>query len=120
VSTAARLEGQTKGYGVLLVIGPDTAERVKHVYNVAQLDCIAVKGKTIGLHIYAIAKVDYLHQMYLDAYYAGDWTRAKKLCRDLISKKITPELNHYYELMLERMEEGLPPNWDGVYHATSK
>jgi adenylate cyclase len=120
VSTAARLEGQTKGYGVLLVIGPDTAERVKHVYDVAQLDCIAVKGKTIGLHIYAIAKVDYQHQMYLDAYYRGDWTRAKKICRDLISNNKTPELNHYYELMLERMEEGLPANWDGVYHATSK
>jgi adenylate cyclase len=120
VSTAARLEGQTKGYGVLLVIGPETAERVKHVYDVAQLDCIAVKGKTIGLHIYAIAKVDYLHQMYLDAYYSGDWTRAKKLCQDLISTKKTPELNQYYQLMLQRMEEGLPPNWDGVYHATSK
>jgi adenylate cyclase len=120
VSTAARLEGQTKGYGVLLVIGPETAERVKHVYDVAQLDCIAVKGKTIGLHIYAIAKVDYLHQMYLDAYYSGDWTRAKKLCQDLISKKKTPELNQYYQLMLQRMEEGLPPNWNGVYHATSK
>lgn len=120
VSTAARLEGQTKGYGVLLVIGPDTAERVKHVYNVAQLDCIAVKGKTIGLHIYAIAKVGEKHQQYLDAYYAGDWKKAMKLCQDLISEKTTPELNHYYELMLERMSQGKPSNWDGVYHATSK
>ena len=120
VSTAARLEGQTKGYGVLLVIGPDTAERVKHVYDVAQLDCIAVKGKTIGLHIYAIAKVGEKHQQYLDAYYDGDWKEAMKLCRDLISEKTTPELNHYYELMLERMSQGKPSNWDGVYHATSK
>ena len=120
VSTAARLEGQTKGYGVLLVIGPDTAERVKHVYDVAQLDCIAVKGKTIGLHIYEIAKVGEKHQQYLDAYYDGDWKEAMKLCRDLISEKTTPELNHYYELMLERMSQGKPSNWDGVYHATSK
>lgn len=120
VSTAARLEGQTKGYGVLLVIGPDTAEKVKHVYDVAQLDCIAVKGKTIGLHIYAIAKVGELHQQYLNAYYDGDWKEAMKLCQDLISEKITPELNHYYELMLERMKQGKPSNWDGVYHATSK
>ena len=120
VSTAARLEGQTKGYGVLLVIGPDTAEKVKHVYDVAQLDCIAVKGKTIGLHIYAIAKVGEVHQQYLDAYYDGDWKEAMKLCRDLISQKTTPELNHYYELMLERMLQGKPSNWDGVYHATSK
>jgi adenylate cyclase len=120
VSTAARLEGQTKGYGVLLVIGPDTAERVKHVYDVAQLDCIAVKGKTIGLHIYAIAKVGEKHQQYLDAYYSGDWKRAIKLCQDLISETTTPDLNQYYELMLQRLEQGKPSNWDGVYHATSK
>jgi len=118
VSTAARLEGQTKGYGVLLVIGPDTAERVKHVYDVAQLDCIAVKGKTIGLHIYAIAKVGDKHQQYLDAYYSGDWKKAMKLAQELMEEE--SPLKHYYELMLARMKEGKPSNWDGVYHATSK
>ena len=118
VSTAARLEGQTKGYGVLLVIGPDTAERVKHVYDVAQLDCIAVKGKTIGLHIYAIAKVGEKHQQYLDAYYSGDWKKAMKLAQELMEEG--EPLKHYYELMIARMKEGKPSNWDGVYHATSK
>jgi adenylate cyclase len=121
VSTAARLEGQTKGYGVLLVIGPDTAERVKHVYDVAQLDCIAVKGKTIGLYIYAIAKVGEKHQQYLDAYYAGDWKKAMKLCQELMDgDSNTNPLKQYYELMLERLKQGKPNNWDGVYHATSK
>jgi len=121
VSTAARLEGQTKGYGVLLVIGPDTAERVKHVYDVAQLDCIAVKGKTIGLHIYAIAKVGEKHQEYLDAYYSGDWKKAIKLCQELMDgDSTTNPLKQYYELMLERLKQGKPSNWDGVYHATSK
>jgi adenylate cyclase len=119
VSTAARLEGQTKGYGVLLVIGPDTAERVKHVYDVAQLDCIAVKGKTIGLYIYAIAKVDQKHQHYLNAYYSGDWKKALKLCNELVIDG-NSELKHYYELMSERISQGKPSNWDGVYHATSK
>jgi adenylate cyclase len=121
VSTAARLEGQTKGYGVLLVIGPETAERVKHVYDVAQLDCIAVKGKTIGLHIYAIAKVGDKHQEYLDAYYSGDWKKAIKLCQELMDgDSNTNPLKEYYKLMHERMSQGKPSNWDGVYHATSK
>ena len=118
VSTAARLEGQTKGYGVLLIIGPETAELVKDVYDVAQLDCIAVKGKTIGLHIYAIAKVGDKHQQYLDSYYAGDWKKATKLCQELMEEE--SPLKHYYELMLARLKEGKPSNWDGVYHATSK
>lgn len=119
VSTAARLEGQTKGYGVLLIIGPDTADRVKHVYDVAELDCIAVKGKTIGLNVYTIAKVGEKHREYLDAYYSGDWDKAVKVCKLLITGG-NPELKHYYELMLERLNKGKPIDWDGVYHATSK
>jgi adenylate cyclase len=118
VSTAARLEGQTKGYGVLLVIGPDTAERVKHVYDVTQLDCIAVKGKTIGLHIYAIAKSNWKHEEFLSKYYEGDWKTAKGHCKTLIEEG--GELKDYYELMLERLDKGKPVDWDGVYHATSK
>jgi adenylate cyclase len=118
VSTAARLEGQTKGYGVLLVIGPETAERVKHVYDVTQLDCIAVKGKTIGLHIYAIAKSNWKHEEYLSKYYEGDWESAKGHLQTLIEEG--GELKHYYELMLERLQEGKPANWDGIYRATSK
>ena len=119
VSTAARLEGQTKSYGVLLIIGPETAKQVKDVYPVVELDCIAVKGKTIGLNIYAIGKtVNYKHDMYLQAYYRGDWNRAEKLCKELIAEET--DVKHYYELMLQRLQEGLPANWDGVYHATSK
>jgi adenylate cyclase len=119
VNLASRLEGQSKSYGVRIILGPETARLVRDEYKVAELDCIAVKGKKIGVKIFTPATVDYSHQVYLEAYYSGDWTRAKKLCRDLISKN-HPELNQYYQLMLERMEEGLPANWDGTYHATSK
>ena len=119
VNLASRLEGQSKSYGVRIILGPDTARLVRDEFKVAELDCIAVKGKKIGVRIFTPATVDYSHQVYLEAYYSGDWTRAKKLCRDLISKN-HPDLNQYYQLMLERMEEGLPPNWDGTYHATSK
>jgi adenylate cyclase len=118
VNLASRLEGQSKGYGVRIILGPETAKQVKDKYNVAELDCIAVKGKKIGVNIFTLAKVDYSHQNYLDAYYSGDWTRAKRLCAKLIDN--STELKHYYELMMERMNEGLPPNWDGTYHATSK
>jgi adenylate cyclase len=119
VNLASRLEGQSKSYGVRIILGPDTARCVRDEYEVVELDCIAVKGKKIGVKIYTPAKiVQYKHQMFLDSYYSGDWTRAKDLCRKLIEEKT--ELQHYYELMLERLEEGLPPNWDGTYHATSK
>ena len=119
VNTASRLEGQSKSYGVRIVLGPKTAQDVRDEYPVVEMDCIAVKGKTQGVKIYTIGKtIGYKHDMYLDAYYRGDWTRAKKICKELIDEET--DVKHYYELMLERMEEGLPPNWDGVYHATSK
>ena len=118
VSTAARLEGQTKSYGVLLIIGPETAELVKDVYSVVELDCIAVKGKTIGLKIFTPAPNNELHEQWLEYYYKGDWDRALALVPQL--KNVTPELEHYYDNMSERLLEGKPDNWDGTYRATSK
>jgi len=53
VNTAARLEGQSKTYGVDIVIGPNTYEQVKDFATI-ELDNIQVKGKTVGLLIYAL------------------------------------------------------------------
>ena len=120
VSTAARLEGQTKSYGVLLIIGPKTAELVKDDFPVVWLDNIAVKGKTIGLDIYAIGKtVGYKHEEYKKEYLRGNWTKALKWAKELA---VDPEveIQHYYEKMIDRLVEGVPANWDGTYHATSK
>jgi len=46
VNLASRLEGQSKPYGVKIVIGPETAEQVLDTYQVVELDLIAVKGET--------------------------------------------------------------------------
>jgi adenylate cyclase len=119
VNLASRLEGQSKPYGVKIVLGQRTAELVKDHYPVVEMDCIAVKGKTQGVKVFTIGKtIGYLHDDYLQSYYRGDWNRATKVCKELISKDT--ELTKYYESMLERLEEGLPPNWDGTYRATSK
>jgi len=53
VNTAARLEGQSKSYGVDIVLGPNTYEQVTE-FAVIDLDCIQVKGKTVGLDIYGL------------------------------------------------------------------
>ena len=119
VNLASRLEGQSKSYGVRIVLGTDTARQVRDEYDVIEMDNIAVKGKTEGVKIYTVGKtINYKHDMYLKAYYGGDWARAKKICKELIDSET--DVKHYYELMLERMEEGLPANWDGTYRATSK
>ena len=120
VSTAARLEGQTKSYGVLLIIGPKTAEYCKDDFPVVWLDNIAVKGKTVGLDIYAIGDtVKYKHDEFRKEYTRGDWKKAIKWAKELeADPKVT--IKEYYHKMIARMEDGLPANWDGTYHATSK
>jgi adenylate cyclase len=120
VSTAARLEGQTKSYGVLLIIGPKTAEYCKDDFPVVWLDNIAVKGKTIGLDIYTVGRTNlYMHEEYRKEYTRGNWGKAIVWAKKLVNNDDV-DIKHYYELMIERMEQGVPANWDGTYHATSK
>jgi adenylate cyclase len=119
VNLASRLEGQSKNYGVRIILGQRTAELVKDEYPVVELDCIAVKGKNVGVHIFTLGKCNFaLHKRFLETYYSGNWISAKNFARRLIEEG--GELKHYYELMLIRLEDGLPANWDGTYHATSK
>jgi adenylate cyclase len=124
VNLAARLEGQSKPYGVKLVLGPKTASQVCDEFNVIELDLLAVKGKTEPVSIYTIVKSKEtgstaLHKDFLRMYRRGQWTAAKALIKQL-STKFDGELVHYYEMMEERMQGKPPANFDGVYRATSK
>ena len=135
VSTAARLEGQTKSYGVLLIIGPNTNEIVKDRIFTLELDNIAVKGKTVGLRIYAPllcsdagAMAEYMlareaHDEMLAAYRAQKCDAAVDMCRELMGE-FDGQMDHSYELWIERCVEmkkvKLPKDWDGIFRATSK
>ena len=118
VNLASRLEGQSKPYGVKIVLGALTAEQVKDEYDVVELDCIAVKGKKEGVKIFTLAKGNQMHDNFLDYYYRGQWNKALTLMSKL--KELTPELVNYYANMEERMREGMPLDWNGTYRATSK
>jgi adenylate cyclase len=135
VNLASRLEGQSKNYGVLIVLGPVTAKRVEVEYFTIELDCIAVKGKKEGVTIYTVfynpsanempkwIEARNKHNEMLAAYRSQKWTRAAKMATDL-QGEFNGQMDHYYELWLERIEEmagaNLPSDWDGVFRATSK
>jgi adenylate cyclase len=132
VNLASRLEGQSKPYGVRIVIGPRTYEHVKDDYQCFELDIIAVKGKKEGVRIYTILehelgaadKLNVLvsHQAFLHDYRTQKWDSAIKHANELM--KYNKELKKYYEMMIERIMElrdsNLDSSWDGVYRATSK
>ena len=135
VNLASRLEGQSKNYGVLIVLGTQTAERVKDEYFTVELDCIAVKGKKEGVTIYTVfynpdttVAADWLlareqHGAMLAHYRNQDWNQAILLVNEL-KGEFDGQMDHYYDLWLERIEEmrgaNLPHDWDGVFRATSK
>ena len=118
VNLASRLEGQSKPYGVRIVLGSRTAELVRDAYSVAELDCIAVKGKTEGVRIYTLATETELHREFIKLYYAGEWKKAQTLI--VKCKQACPELEAYYDAMDERLQAGKPSDWMGTYKATSK
>ena len=127
VNLASRLEGQSKPYGVKIVIGPKTAQYVRDIYQVVELDKIAVKGKTEPARIYTVFPFHDLlgetqHMKFLELYRTGHWEVAEKFANDL-KKCWKGEMDHYYDMMIDRINEykdNPPSNWDGIYRATSK
>jgi adenylate cyclase len=137
VNLASRLEGQSKNYGVLMVLGPITAERLGNEYFTLELDCIAVKGKKEGVNIFTVfynpKDEDELkewqhkrevHDLMLEYYRKQQWDKAIALISEVLTGSFNKGMDHYYELWLERIEEmraaNLPADWDGVFRATSK
>ena len=135
VSLTARLEGQTKNYGQLIIISEFTEKRVNNQYFTIPLDCIAVKGKTVGVNIFTVfympdetVKVKWntardMHNGMLTYYKQQKWDNAIELCKTLTGE-FDGNMDHYYELWIERIADmrtrDLPADWDGTYRATSK
>jgi adenylate cyclase len=118
VSLAARLESQTKGYGVLMIISENTARLVKDAFPLWELDNIAVKGKKEPVRIFAIHDETEQHRQFIELYYAGEWKKALTLIPLCINA--TPDMEKYYHAMEERLLGGCPKGWNGYYVATSK
>lgn len=135
VNLAARLEGQSKGYGVKIVVGPDTATASMDEYAILELDLIAVKGKTEAVRIFcllgdnsvrsseAFQGLEASHKEYLAAYRAQNWEKANQLAA-LNSPLLEGAMADFYAIYDARIEEYRadppPADWDGVFVATTK
>ncbi|MEM6780703.1 MAG: adenylate/guanylate cyclase domain-containing protein [Pseudomonadota bacterium] len=138
VNLASRLEGQTKSYGVNILIGEDTKKTVSD-FAAPELDLLQVKGKTQPVKIYTLIgdqtlaeKTEYrnwlkCHNAMLAAYRIADFGCAAqdlKEARETAQDVIGEALDFYYDMYAERIAELTknPPSddWDGVFVATSK
>ncbi|WP_085885135.1 CHASE2 domain-containing protein [Oceanibacterium hippocampi] len=137
VNLASRLEGQSKNYGVDIVVGDSTRQQASD-FAVLELDRIAVKGKSEAETIHCLlgdsglAESDAFrahaerHEVLLPTYRSQQWADARRLldeCRKLdaaCTGKLAA-LYDMYEARIDDYEKNPPPaDWDGVYVATSK
>jgi adenylate cyclase len=133
VNLASRLEGQSKSYGVNIIIGPNTRAKVPE-YAAVELDLIKVKGKTVPVHIYALLGDEALaqdasfkahlekHDRMLAAYRGRRFDEARALMEELEKGELPlQKLYHLYEERLDAFAAEAPSaDWDGTFTATSK
>jgi adenylate cyclase len=137
VNLASRLEGQSKNYGVLIVLGENTQKQVSALATL-ELDLIRVKGKTEAVRIFTLVGDEELASRHefqllhaanlamLSAYRASDWEEAEaQLSKALaLAQNLGLGLEDFYGLYHERIRDykKTPPrnNWDGVYEAKTK
>lgn len=134
VNLASRLEGQSKPYGVRIILGEKTSSATKDNYFILELDSIAVKGKTEGVNIFTVLVADntaipeYLvsrehHDVMLSCYRKQQWDTALALIDDL-KGEFDCQMDNYYDMMIERIKElresKIPSDWDGIFRATTK
>lgn len=135
VNLASRLEGQTKSYGLDLLIGEDTAKQVRD-FAIVEIDKIQVKGKTKPVRIYTVLgdeslgkktsfrKFKIAHGLFVRDYRRSNFDLASARLQELMIDKYGQMLQPYYNIMIERMIEfqKTPPQkgWGGVFVAETK
>ena len=134
VNLCSRLEGQSKGYGVDIVIS-ETTKIAAPEFATIELDLIQVKGKTVPVRIFALIgnsevqdsewfkDMSAVHEELILEYRNQNWKKAKMLvskAREAAGEKF----DGLYDLFDARIEEykSNPPglDWDGVFVATDK
>lgn len=133
VNLASRLEGQSKTYGIHIVLGENTAERIP-TFATLELDLIRVKGKSKPVRIHtligdedfrrsaAFRALQSQHAAMLVAYRAQNWHEAIRLTQECVRLEGAPqELYKLYTERIREFETNPPPtDWDGVFVATTK
>ncbi len=128
VNLASRLEGQSKIYGVDIVIS-ETTRAAAPDEPALELDLIRVKGKTKPVRVFTLlgaAEAEALavpHAAMLAAYRARDWGAAEAalaLCRAAAPSSLAA-LHALYAGRISACRAAPPQaDWDGVYTAAEK
>jgi len=136
VNLASRLEGQSKTYGVPIVIGSSTANLIQHKFALIELDFIRVKGKLEPEVVHTILggedvlkERDYqqlavgMSELFT-LYRNQQWEKAQQVLEECRKIGNGYKLDETFELYDQRIRAFLttppPEDWDGVFVATTK
>jgi adenylate cyclase len=136
VNLASRLEGQSKTYGVDILIGERTRAAAPD-FATLEVDLIAVKGRAAAVRVYALlgdiavrdsatfGQLAEAQETLLSAYRGQRWSEARKQlgrCRETaLTEWSLDALYALYEARIAAYEaDPPPPDWDGIYVAESK
>ena len=136
VNLASRLEGQSKNYGVPIIIGSKTASVLRDKFAVLELDCITVKGKTEPEFVFTVlgrsdvanserfGRLHHTVEQMLTSFRQRDFTGTANSiirCREVDDGF---GLGHLFDLYAERIThvcaEPPPPDWNGVFVLETK
>jgi adenylate cyclase len=136
VNLASRLEGQTKSYGVSIILGSNTAELARDKFAVLELDCITVKGKSEPERIYALLgredvaagdRFKHVHTVFNDVltrYRNRDFAGAQQAiqrCREASGEFGLTYLGDLYAARCAAfLKEPPPADWNGVFALDTK
>ena len=134
VNMASRLEGQTKIYGVNILIGEDTQKLVSD-FAFLELDLLKVVGKDKPVKVFTLVgdseeakTADFMkwqaaHNSMLAAYRIADFSCAAQDCKEamgLAAGKLQDYYKMYSERIIELTKNPPPEDWRGIYVAKSK
>jgi adenylate cyclase len=133
VNLASRLEGQSKTYGLSIVIGEATRDAAPS-WAALELDMIAVKGKAEAVRVYTLlgdaayratpgfTELAETHTAMLEYYRAQEWGKARAAlsrCRGR-DPRLEPLYDVYEERLVYFADNPPAADWDGVFVALTK
>lgn len=134
VNLSSRLEGQTKYYGINILVGESTFNKVSDLAMI-ELDLIQVVGRESAVRIYglfgdenmakgaAFLEWKALHGEMLEHYRAQDFDKAERmitLCEEVAGAQAQKLYPMYQERIETLKQTQLPDDWDGVFVAEDK
>jgi adenylate cyclase len=138
VNLASRLEGQSRAYGMPVIVGSATEAEARDGFAFLEIDLIRVKGKLQAERVFALLGDAHLRETpafaeaaganarMLEAYRGQHWEAAASAldALDAVGTRLNGRLAGYVALYRRRIAAGRAappgPGWDGVHDATEK